>query len=181
MPKVILAYSGSLATTCAIHYLKNRHNLRVITFSADLGQVESVEPLGDRSIAAGAEAFYIADLRETFLVDYAFRALRASAKNESGYLLASALSRPLIAREMTEIARDEKTHHVAHACSGMGNDQVRFETSLVALDPDVHIWAPAREWEMKTTADLVEYARRHRLPVPDYEEAGSPRSGRDSR
>ncbi len=165
MNRVILAYSGGLDTTVAIHWLKHHRGMKVITFSADVGQEENLQPTLERALKCGAEAAHTEDLKEEFLKEYAFKALRAEAVYGNGYLLATALSRPLIAKAMAELAREEGCLWVAHGCTGKGNDQVRIEAGLLALNPQLRIIAPLREWDLKTREEEIAYAKRHNLPI----------------
>lgn len=162
--KVILAYSGGLDTTVAISWLKER-GYEVIAFSADIGQEKNLKKLAERAKIAGAKKFIFKELKKEFLTGYAFRALQAQAKYEGRYYLATALSRPLIARHLIEIARAEKAQAVAHGCSGKGNDQVRFEVSIRILAPRLEIIAPLRVWELKSREEEILYARRRKIPV----------------
>ena len=166
MSKVVLAYSGGLDTSVAIHWLKEKMGLSVITFSANLGQGKELEVLGERALAIGAEAAFVSDLREEFVRDFVFPALKANAQYHGGYLLATALGRPLIAKELVRVARENGCTHVAHGCTGKGNDQVRFEVSIAALAPELKVIAPLREWEMKSREEEIEYAREYNIPVP---------------
>jgi len=165
MPKVVLAYSGGLDTSVCIHWLKSKKNLDVIAFSANLGQGEYLEPLGERAVSAGAESAHIADLREKFVAEYIFPALRAGAFYHGGYLLATALGRPLIASEMVKVAKENNCEYVAHGCTGKGNDQVRFDVSIAALAPELKVIAPLRQWSMKSREEEIEYAKKYEIPV----------------
>lgn len=165
MEKVVLAYTGGLDTSVCIHWLKNTKGLRVITFEADLGQGQYLEPISERALATGAEVAHTEDLRETFALEYIFPSLRANAEYESGNPLGQALSRPLIASAVVKKALDEGCRYVAHGCTPKGNDQARFEASIAALAPRLKIIAPQREWHLKTRQDELEYARKHGLPV----------------
>ena len=164
--RVVLAYSGGLDTSVIIHWLKAERDMRVVAFSADLGQGEELEPLREKAVKTGAEGIHIRDLREEFVHDFIFPALRANATYQSGYPLHTALGRPLIAKELVRVAREEKCDSVAHGCTGKGNDQVRFETGVAALAPDLKVLAPLREWDMKTREDEIDYAVKHEIPIP---------------
>ena len=166
MDKVVLAYSGGLDTSVCVYWLKTVKELEVIAMAADLGQGEVLDPLEERATAAGARSLHIIDLKETFVTDYCWRAVKANAMYEQGYLLATALGRPLIASELVRIARDEGAKYVAHGCTGKGNDQVRFESTAAALDPSLRCIAPLREWDMKSRDDEVAYAQKHDIPLP---------------
>jgi len=170
--KVVLAYSGGLDTSVIIHWLRENYDCQVIAFVADVGQfeltgktVEKVSDLKRKAVSAGASRVYIQDLKEEFVRDYVFPTLQANAVYEGRYLLSAALSRPLIAKKLVEVAKREKADAVAHGCTGKGNDQVRFELTFKALNPELKILAPLREWEMASREEEVEYARRYGIPV----------------
>lgn len=164
--KVVLAYSGGLDTSVIIKWLIERYGCEVIAFSADLGQGEELAPVRKKALATGASKVYIEDLKETFVRDYVFPMLRAGAVYEGSYLLGTSIARPLIAKAQIEIARREKADAVAHGATGKGNDQVRFELTYMALAPRIKIVAPWREWEFKSRRSLIDYARKHGIPVP---------------
>lgn len=164
MKKVILAYSGGLDTSCCIKWLKEK-GYEVITFSADLGQGIDFEALKRRAYTIGASKAVIYNLKEEFLRDFVLPALKAGAIYESGYLLATALGRPLIAKYLTQIANKEKAKFVSHGCTGKGNDQVRFEVSIKALAPELEVIAPVRQWQLKSREDEIEYAKKYGIPV----------------
>lgn len=165
--KVVLAYSGGLDTSVCIRWLCERGH-RVVGFCADVGQgvAENFGAIRKRGLACGAEKIVIRDLREPFAEEYILPALKAGAIYEGKYLLATALSRPLIAKALAEAALKEKASSVAHGCTGKGNDQVRIEVSLRVLNPRLKILAPVREWEMKSRREEMAYAQRKRIPVP---------------
>jgi len=163
--KIVLAYSGGLDTSVMIQWLKEQYNAEIIAFAADLGQGEDLEPLRQKAIATGASKIYIEDLKEEFVQGYIFPALKADAVYEKKYLLATALSRPLIAKKLVEIANLESADAVAHGCTGKGNDQVRFEVGISTLAPELQILAPARGWEFKSREEEMEYAQKHNIPV----------------
>jgi argininosuccinate synthase len=163
--KVVLAYSGGLDTSVAIRWLKEERGYDVVALTVDVGLDRDRETLQSRALAAGASRFLWRDARRTFLQDYAFRALQAGAVYQGHYPLATALSRPLIAKLLVEVAREEGATAVAHGCTGKGNDQVRFDVSVQALAPDLRIVAPLREWDMDRQRE-IEYAARHNIPVP---------------
>ena len=165
MPSVVLAYSGGLDTSICIHWLRHQKGMKVITFSADLGQGAYLEPMAERALAIGAESAHVSDLRKEFVEEYVFRALKAHAVYGNGYLLATALGRPLIASGLVELARENGCDCVAHGCTGKGNDQVRIEASVAALAPEMKVIAPLREWSLKTREDEMEYAEKHNIPV----------------
>ncbi|MBI3272593.1 MAG: argininosuccinate synthase [Planctomycetes bacterium] len=163
--KVVLAFSGGLDTSISIHWLKTVRNLRVVTFSAHLGQPDGMASLGERAISLGAAAAHIGDLRERFLREFCFPSLRAAAVYEGGYLLSSALSRPLIAAELARIAEEEGCEFVAHGCRGVGNDQVRFENCIRALAPDLTILAPLQDLGLQDPEADFAYAREAGIPL----------------
>lgn len=166
MPKCVLAFSGGLDTLVAISWLKERRNLDVVALAVDLGQGEDLEELGELALRAGAAQARIEDLRESFYKDFVAPCLRALAHYEKDYLLAAALSRPLIARELVRVAAEEGAGVVAHGCSAKGNDQVRFEAAIASLAPSLRIVAPLREWEYHSREQRLEYAKAKRLPMP---------------
>ena len=163
--KLILAYSGGLDTSVAVRWIKERYGYDVITLTADLGNVDDLESIRQRAIDAGAVGAHVADVRNEFLSDFAYPALKANALYQGVYPLATALGRPLIARLMVEAARREGASAVAHGCTGKGNDQVRLDVSVGALAPDLKVVAPAREWGM-TREEEIAYAKRYAIPVP---------------
>ncbi len=168
MRKIVLAYSGGLDTSCAVRWLKEQ-GYEVICFVADLGQGlgegEDFEAIEGRALAAGASKVYIKDLQDEFVQDFVIPALKANAIYEGKYLLATALSRPLIAEYLVEIAHKEKANAVAHGCTGKGNDQVRFEVTVGILDPKLEIIAPVRVWEFKSREEEIEYAHMYNIPI----------------
>jgi argininosuccinate synthase len=164
MSKAVLAYTGALDNLICIHWLRTVKNIKVVTFSGNFGQPEYLEEVGERALETGAISAHIADMRERFLHDFCFQALRAGAKYESGYVLSSALSRPPLAQELVRIAREEGCEFVAHGCRGIGNDQVRLESYLQTLAPDLKIVAPLFELGLKTPEDDEGYAKRWNLP-----------------
>src|SRR3989338_3934271 len=155
MKKIILAYSGGLDTSCAIKWLKDK-GYDVIAFIADVGQQEDFKLIEKRALETGASKVYISNLQKEFVRDYVFPAIKAGAIYENKYLLATALSRPLIAKYQVKVAQKEKATAVAHGCTGKGNDQVRFETTVKLLDPTLEQIAPVRIWEFKTRAEEIE-------------------------
>ncbi|GAA4196059.1 argininosuccinate synthase [Streptosporangium oxazolinicum] len=163
--KIVLAYSGGLDTSVALHWLKRRHNAEIIAFCADIGQLESLETVRERALRTGASKVYVEPLTDRYLRDFALPALRAHARYENKYLLAAPLSRPLIAQRMVEIARAEGADAVAHGATGKGNDQVRFFTSVTALDPGLRVLAPVIDWELTTRETELAYAREHGIEV----------------
>jgi len=163
--KIVLAYSGGLDTSVILHWLKEKHNAEVITFTADLGQGEILEKIKEKAEKTGAIRAYVKDLKEEFARDYILPALKAEALYEGKYPLATALARPLIAKELVKIAEKEGAEAIAHGCTGKGNDQVRFEVTARALNPEIEIIAPVREWEFTSREEEIEYAKKNKIPV----------------
>jgi len=166
MEKVVLAYSGGLDTSIAVHWLKQTRGLEVIAFMADLGQGTDLEAVAERAVNVGASACHTADLKKRFADEFILPALKANAYYEEGYLLATALGRPLIAAEQVKCAQENGCKYVAHGCTGKGNDQVRFETTIAALDPSLKVIAPLREWDMKSREEEIEYADKYKVDIP---------------
>jgi len=164
--KVVLAYSGGLDTSVILKWLIESYKCDVIAFSADIGQEEEIDDIEEKALETGAVKVYIDDLKETFVADYVFPAFRANAIYEGQYLLGTSLARPLIAKRQMEIAKIEGADAVSHGATGKGNDQVRFELSYLALDPNIRIIAPWREWELNSRTSLMEFARKHGIKVP---------------
>lgn len=170
--KVVLAYSGGLDTSVILHWLKERYDCEVVTFTANLGQGdEELEGLEEKAIACGASKAYIVDLREEFLTEYAFPTMQAGAIYERLYLLGTSFARPVTAKHLVRIAEQENADAVAHGCTGKGNDQVRFELTVKALNPFLKVIAPWREWEIRSREDALAYARAHNIPVPVTEKS----------
>ncbi|THF85263.1 argininosuccinate synthase [Deinococcus sp. KSM4-11] len=164
--KIVLAYSGGLDTSIILKWLQTERNYDVVCFTADLGQGDEVEEARVKALNTGAVAAYALDLREEFVRDYVFPMFRSSALYEGYYLLGTSIARPLIARKMVEIAEKEGAVAVSHGATGKGNDQVRFEMTAYALNPDIVTVAPWRDWEFQGRADLEVFAREHGIPVP---------------
>jgi argininosuccinate synthase len=164
--RVVLAYSGGLDTSVILHWLIETYQCEVIAFCADLGQGEELDDVKEKAIKTGASKVYVENLKEEFVRDFVFPCVKANAVYEGGYLLGTAMARPLIAKGQIEVARRGKADAVAHGATGKGNDQVRFELTYMALDPDITIIAPWREWDLTSRSDLVAYAKRHSIPVP---------------
>jgi len=164
--RIVLAYSGGLDTSVILRWLIERYRCEVVAFCADLGQGEELVTVRDKAMRTGAAAVHIVDLREEFVRDFIFPMLRANAVYEGAYLLGTSIARPLIARAQVEIAAKEGADAVAHGATGKGNDQVRFELTYAALAPQLRVIAPWREWELNSRASLIEFARRHDIPVP---------------
>ncbi|MGA9349679.1 MAG: argininosuccinate synthase [Anaerolineae bacterium] len=165
MKKVVLAYSGGLDTSVILVWLKERYGCEVATFTADLGQGEELEGLEEKALSTGASKAYVEDLREEFLMEYAFPTMMAGAIYERQYLLGTSFARPLIAKRQVEIAELEGADAVAHGCTGKGNDQVRFELTYKALNPRLEVIAPWREWDIRSREDALAYAAAHNVPV----------------
>jgi argininosuccinate synthase len=163
--KVVLAYSGGLDTSVILKWLKEKYNCQIIAFVADVGQGDDFAAIKKRAFKTGASKVIVQDLKEEFVREYVFPSLSANAIYEGKYLLATALSRPLIAKKMVEIAVKEKADAVAHGCTGKGNDQVRFEVTIMAKAPSLEILAPVREWELKSREEEIEYAKKHNIPL----------------
>ena len=165
--KVVLAYSGGLDTSVIIPWLKENYNgCEVIAACADLGQGDELEPVHDKAIKTGASKCYILDLKEEFIKDYVWPTVKAGAVYEKKYLLGTSFARPLIAKKLVEIAEAEGADAIAHGATGKGNDQVRFELSIKALNPDLAIIAPWREWELRSRDQEIDYAAAHNIPIP---------------
>jgi len=164
--KVVLAYSGGLDTSVILRWLQDRYNADVVTFTADIGQGEEVEPARAKAEMLGIREIYIEDLREEFVRDYVFPMFRANPLYEGMYLLGTSIARPLIAKRQIEIAREVGADAVAHGATGKGNDQVRFELAYYALQPDIKVIAPWREWDLGSRTKLIEYAEQNQIPIP---------------
>ncbi|RLK62672.1 argininosuccinate synthase [Atopobacter sp. AH10] len=169
--KVVLAYSGGLDTSVMVAWLKEKGVQEVICVSGDLGQIEDPQALEAKALASGASKFYNVDLKEAFLKDFAFPALQAGAKYENAYLLGTALARPAIAKALVEVAKKEDCQVIVHGCTGKGNDQIRFELSIMALAPEIKVIAPWRFWELKGRSEEIAYAKAHGIHVTDSNEA----------
>ncbi|MGB9812094.1 MAG: argininosuccinate synthase [Thermovenabulum sp.] len=165
MKKVVLAYSGGLDTSVAIKWLKEKYDCEVVALCADLGEGKDLEFIKNKALKIGAVKSYVFDAKEEFVKNYAFAALKANALYEGVYPLSTALSRPLIAKLLVEVAKKEEAFAVAHGCTGKGNDQVRFDVSVSALAPDLKVIAPVREWGMSREEE-IDYAAKNGIPVP---------------
>jgi len=174
--KVVLAYSGGLDTSIIVKWLQDEYQCEVVTFTADVGQGEEVEPARAKAEAAGIKEIYIEDLREEFARDYVFPMFRANAIYEGEYLLGTSIARPLISKRLIEIANATGADAISHGATGKGNDQVRFELGAYALKPDVKIIAPWREWDLTSRKTLMEYAENHGIPVEKTRGKKSPYS-----
>jgi argininosuccinate synthase len=163
--KVVLAYSGGLDTSIILKWLQETYGCEVVTFTADLGQGEELEPARKKAQLLGIKEIFIEDLREEFVRDFVFPMFRANALYEGVYLLGTSIARPLIAKRLVEIAEKTGADAVAHGATGKGNDQVRFELTAYALNPDIKIIAPWREWDFKSREDLIDFAEKHQIPI----------------
>ena len=163
--KVVLAYSGGLDTSVILKWLVETYDCEVVTFTADLGQGEELEPARAKAEMFGVKEIYIEDLREEFVRDYVFPMFRANALYEGVYLLGTSIARPLIAKRQIEIAHETGADAVSHGATGKGNDQVRFELGYYALDPDIKVIAPWREWDLTSRTKLIEFAEKHQIPI----------------
>jgi len=172
--KVVLAYSGGLDTSVILRWLQDTYHCEVVTFTADLGQGEEIEPARAKAKIMGVTEIYIEDLRETFVRDYVFPMFRANALYEGTYLLGTSIARPLIAKRQIEIARETGADAVAHGATGKGNDQVRFELAYYGLNPDIHVISPWREWDLTSRTRLIDYAKAHQIPVPKDKRGEAP-------
>ena len=174
--RVVLAYSGGLDTSVILKWLQVTYDCEVVTFTADLGQGEELEPARAKAEMMGIkpEHIYIDDLREEFVRDFVFPMMRANARYEGDYLLGTSIARPLISKRLIEIAHETGADAIAHGATGKGNDQVRFELSAYALDPDIKVIAPWREWDLTSRTALVAWAEKHQLPVPKDKRGESP-------
>jgi argininosuccinate synthase len=163
--KVVLAYSGGLDTSIILKWLQETYGCEVVTFTADLGQVEELEPARRKAEMLGIREIYIEDLREEFVRDFVFPMFRMNALYEGVYLLGTSIARPLIAKRLVEIAAETGADAIAHGATGKGNDQVRFELAAYALNPDIKVIAPWREWEFRSRSDLIDFAEKHQIQV----------------
>jgi argininosuccinate synthase len=165
MEKVVLAYSGGLDTSVILAWLRENYDCEVVTFTADLGQEEELGGLEEKAKASGASKSYIEDIREEFLTEYAFPTMMSGALYERQYLLGTSFARPVTAKKLIEIAEKEGATAVSHGCTGKGNDQVRFELAVKALNPRLKVIAPWREWDIRSREDALDYAAAHDIPV----------------
>ena len=171
--KVVLAYSGGLDTSVIVRWLQETYQCEVVTFTADIGQGEEVEPARAKAQALGVEGIYIEDLRESFVRDFVFPMFRANTVYEGEYLLGTSIARPLIAQRLVEIANETGADAIAHGATGKGNDQVRFELGAYALSPGIQVIAPWREWDLNSRERLVAYAKEHGIPVETRKDGGA--------
>src|SRR6266704_998308 len=164
--KIVLAYSGGLDTSVMLRWLKEKYECEIVCYCADVGQGAEMNGLEEKAKATGASKLYLEDLREEFVRDYVWTSVKANAVYEGVYLMGTSLARPVIAKRQVEVARKENADAVAHGATGKGNDQVRFELTYAALAPDLKVIAPWREWELNSRTSLMEFARKHDIPVP---------------
>jgi len=174
--KVVLAYSGGLDTSIILKWLQDTYRCEVVTFTADIGQGEELEPARRKAEMMGIKQIYVDDLREEFVRDYVFPMFRANALYEGQYLLGTSIARPLIAKRQIEIAIETGADAVSHGATGKGNDQVRFELGYYALKPDIKVIAPWREWDLHSRTKLIEYAQMHQIPIPKDKHGEAPYS-----
>lgn len=174
--KVVLAYSGGLDTSIILKWLQAQYQCEVVTFTADIGQGEEVEPAREKAKSLGIKEIYIEDLKEEYVRDYVYPMFRANTLYEGEYLLGTSIARPLIAKRLVEIAKETGADAIAHGATGKGNDQVRFELGAYALNPDIKVIAPWREWDLNSREKLLIYAEQHGIPIMDKRKSGSPYS-----
>jgi argininosuccinate synthase len=172
--KVVLAYSGGLDTSVILRWLQDEYQCEVVTFTADLGQGEELEPARAKAEMMGIKEIYVEDLREEFVRDYVFPMFRANTVYEGVYLLGTSIARPLIAKRQIEIAKAVGADAVSHGATGKGNDQVRFELGYYGLNPDIKVISPWREWDLNSRTRLIEYAESHQIPVPKDKRGEAP-------
>src|SRR5210317_260936 len=166
--KVVLAYSGGLDTSVILKWLEDEYDCEVVTFTADIGQGEELEPARRKAEKYGVKEIYIEDLQEEFVRDFVYPMFRANTLYEGEYLLGTSIARPLIAKRLVEIAAETGARSISHGATGKGNDQVRFELGAYALDPDITVIAPWREWNLNSREDLMQFCEQHQIPV-DYQ------------
>ena len=175
--KIVLAYSGGLDTSVILKWLQQEYGCEVVTFTADLGQKEEIEPARAKATSAGVKEIFIEDLREEFVRDYVFPMFRANAIYEGEYLLGTSIARPLIAKRLVEIANETGSNAISHGATGKGNDQVRFELGAYAINPDIKVIAPWREWDLLSREKLLKFAEKNAIPVEmKHKSGGSPYS-----
>src|SRR6187397_1148467 len=172
--KVVLAYSGGLDTSIILKWLQTTYGCEVVTFTADLGQGEELAPARKKAELLGIKEIFVEDLREEFVRDFVFPMFRANALYEGVYLLGTSIARPLIAKRLVEIARETGADAIAHGATGKGNDQVRFELAAYALNPDIRIIAPWREWPFRSRTDLIAFAEQHQIQIAKDKQGEAP-------
>ncbi|WP_163191672.1 argininosuccinate synthase [Clostridium thermarum] len=163
--KVVLAYSGGLDTSIIVPWLKENYDCEVIAVCADVGQGDDMEEVKQKAIASGADKIYVEDLKEEFVTEYLYKAIKSGAKYEGKYMLGTSFARPSIAKRLVEIAHKEGASYICHGCTGKGNDQVRFETGIASFDPTIKIIAPWRIWDIKSREDAIDYAEKRGIPL----------------
>jgi argininosuccinate synthase len=163
--KIVLAYSGGLDTSVILTWLREKYGSEVIAFCANIGQEEELDGLEEKAIKTGASKLVVRDLREEFVRDFCYPMLRANAIYEGEYLMGTSIARPVIAKAMMDVAREEGADAIAHGATGKGNDQVRFELTAMAIDPAIRVIAPWREWDLRSRTDCIEYAESHKIPI----------------
>ena len=174
--KVVLAYSGGLDTSVILVWLREHYDCEVVTFTADIGQGEELEPARQKAQKLGVKEIFIEDLKEEYVRDFVFPMFRANTLYEGEYLLGTSIARPLIAKQLVEIAKQTGADAIAHGATGKGNDQVRFELGAYALNPDIRVIAPWREWDLNSREKLLSYAEKHNIPIEAKRKGGSPYS-----
>ena len=174
--KVVLAYSGGLDTSIILRWLQEEKDYEVVTFTADIGQGEELEPAREKAEKLGIKNIYIEDLKEEFVRDYCFPMFRANALYEGVYLLGTSIARPLIGKRLVEIAAETGATAIAHGATGKGNDQVRFELTAYALEPGIQVVSPWREWKLNSRAALIDYAEKNQIPIPSDKRGAAPYS-----
>ncbi len=174
--KIVLAYSGGLDTSVILKWLQDKYQCEVVTFTADIGQGEELEPARQKAKQMGVKSIFVEDLREEFVRDFVFPMFRANALYEGEYLLGTSIARPLIAKGLVDAARKTGADAISHGATGKGNDQVRFELGYYALEPDIRVIAPWREWNLTSREKLLEYAQEHGIPIEGRKKTGSPYS-----
>ena len=176
---VVLAYSGGLDTSVILHWIKEHYDCQIVTFTANLGQEEDFQMVRDKARSMGVKKIFVEDLREEFVQNYVFPMFRANAVYEGSYLLGTSIARPLIAKKQIEIAKKLNADAVSHGSTGKGNDQIRFEMGFYALNPEIKVIAPWREWNLKSRKDLLLYAKKNKIPI-DVDSKGGPPYSKDS-
>jgi len=175
MPKkIVLAYSGGLDTSVILKWLQLKYNCEVVTFTADLGQGDELQPVRTKAVSLGVKEIFIENLQEEFIKDYVFPMFRANTLYEGNYLLGTAIARPLIAKRQIEIAKEVDADAVAHGATGKGNDQVRFELGYYANNSNIQVIAPWRDWELDSRKDLIDFAEKYQIPIPKDKRGESP-------
>src|SRR6201991_1415059 len=172
--KIVLSYSGGLDTSIMLKWLQEHYQAKSVTFTADLGQGEELDPARKKAEMLGIKDIRIVDVREEFVRDFVFPMFRANAEYEGLYLLGTSIARPLISKHLVEIAKETGADAVAHGATGKGNDQVRFELSAYALDPNIKVIAPWRDWSFKSRTELLDFAEKHQIPIAKDKQGEAP-------